>query len=502
MIKTINNFSNRFFSPKSRKDIPCYSDRVILSGHTEEPNFLRKPVFKEITAICIDELIKKQARGVERLKRELSLLYDSDEKCHKGFNVTGESREESLRKIHGLIKKRRKELEKEKYELKKLKLEKMKPFMNSLPEDVENYFYAADRDFSPVELQKVGDLYRGLNSRENSLISGGNSIVPLEESEVWQEMVNLLDIPEGSESLEIDLQYYLLGHREIYEKLKKNLRKGHRVRVFLDPGRGFETSKKDGTADGRDILRLLKTLEDLFSDTEGMDLGISLAAKKEPYDIMHRKLLRVGEKVFTGGMNGDTGSGENADYGVIVEGPAAREMGKNFIRDIEKSLGKSPEEILGRSNMDILKKGYKESHSGKKTKYDIELSSRDFFDFITMTLPEESRRVIKSSSNVLDRMKNLFQECEKHNIFPGRYGIFHDFNGDSLVDTGEMKAGIINRNPGFKIKLTLEGRKLLCHMAEKAFSRINSKENREILKNRSEERRVGKECRSRWSPYH
>ena len=25
---------------------------------------------------------------------------------------------------------------------------------------------------------------------------------------------------------------------------------------------------------------------------------------------------------------------------------------------------------------------------------------------------------------------------------------------------------------------------------------------KEILKNRSEERRVGKECRSRWSPYH
>ena len=28
------------------------------------------------------------------------------------------------------------------------------------------------------------------------------------------------------------------------------------------------------------------------------------------------------------------------------------------------------------------------------------------------------------------------------------------------------------------------------------------KEHRPILYNRSEERRVGKECRSRWSPYH
>ena len=29
-----------------------------------------------------------------------------------------------------------------------------------------------------------------------------------------------------------------------------------------------------------------------------------------------------------------------------------------------------------------------------------------------------------------------------------------------------------------------------------------AKENHKIIENRSEERRVGKECRSRWSPYH
>ena len=31
---------------------------------------------------------------------------------------------------------------------------------------------------------------------------------------------------------------------------------------------------------------------------------------------------------------------------------------------------------------------------------------------------------------------------------------------------------------------------------------LNSKTNIDVKKNRSEERRVGKECRSRWSPYH
>src|SRR5256885_16663796 len=39
---------------------------------------------------------------------------------------------------------------------------------------------------------------------------------------------------------------------------------------------------------------------------------------------------------------------------------------------------------------------------------------------------------------------------------------------------------------------------LLCHPAQ----RIAELERRERDQHRSEERRVGKECRSRWSPYH
>ena len=34
------------------------------------------------------------------------------------------------------------------------------------------------------------------------------------------------------------------------------------------------------------------------------------------------------------------------------------------------------------------------------------------------------------------------------------------------------------------------------------FRKRTLKEKAELIKNRSEERRVGKECRSRWSPYH
>src|SRR2546426_5255531 len=39
-------------------------------------------------------------------------------------------------------------------------------------------------------------------------------------------------------------------------------------------------------------------------------------------------------------------------------------------------------------------------------------------------------------------------------------------------------------------------------MSKKSFSRLNKAQQEAVLKARSEERRVGKECRSRWSPYH
>ena len=42
-----------------------------------------------------------------------------------------------------------------------------------------------------------------------------------------------------------------------------------------------------------------------------------------------------------------------------------------------------------------------------------------------------------------------------------------------------------------------ESEKELCEKIDREISAINA-----ISKTRSEERRVGKECRSRWSPYH
>ena len=59
-----------------------------------------------------------------------------------------------------------------------------------------------------------------------------------------------------------------------------------------------------------------------------------------------------------------------------------------------------------------------------------------------------------------------------------------------------------------KIAVTYQDGDIFQHFGHTEFFKIYDIENTDIVKteivstNRSEERRVGKECRSRWSPYH
>src|ERR1041385_8892272 len=56
----------------------------------------------------------------------------------------------------------------------------------------------------------------------------------------------------------------------------------------------------------------------------------------------------------------------------------------------------------------------------------------------------------------------------------------------AIVDDGGFEIEVLNGEPGLKSKRWI-GREMT---------------DEEIIAERSEERRVGKECRSRWSPYH
>ncbi|MDG7115661.1 hypothetical protein OVO14_11210, partial [Streptococcus pneumoniae] len=74
---------------------------------------------------------------------------------------------------------------------------------------------------------------------------------------------------------------------------------------------------------------------------EGGNVGFSFfPANRElgdPENLMHRKVLRSGDKVGVLGMNANNGSGENIDAGYIMEGEGALRAAENLRRDIQTS---------------------------------------------------------------------------------------------------------------------------------------------------------------------
>ena len=67
-------------------------------------------------------------------------------------------------------------------------------------------------------------------------------------------------------------------------------------------------------------------------------------------------------------------------------------------------------------------------------------------------------------------------------------------NADAIIfDLGLSSLQLDNHDRGFSFK---SNKKLDMAMGLNKFSALD------VINNRSEERRVGKECRSRWSPYH
>ena len=60
----------------------------------------------------------------------------------------------------------------------------------------------------------------------------------------------------------------------------------------------------------------------------------------------------------------------------------------------------------------------------------------------------------------------------------------------------ELCAGFLYQNQLKEAKLKAD------YTAQTTIGRVKSQLNHYLAESRSEERRVGKECRSRWSPYH
>lgn len=229
--------------------------------------------------------------------------------------------------------------------------------------------YSNEREWSKAATDKteaVMKTWSDYKQGDSRMITEGNSVKQVHRAELWKAIHDLT--AEAKESgakgkpLPITAQYYELTSPEMNGNLATAAKAGSKVRLNVDPGRlsyPSKDSKGNQYYDVDDIPDKMRTILQ-FTSLKGADIGVSIfPAKKElqdPTDLMHRKVLRVGDKVLISGMNTNDGSGENVDAGYVVQGPAATKFTENLRRDIQTSSGATLEDIWGPDHLELFKK--------------------------------------------------------------------------------------------------------------------------------------------------
>jgi len=211
-----------------------------------------------------------------------------------------------------------------------------------------------------TELIKTYQDYLSGNSR---MTTKGNSVKQVHRAELWKTLTGMTREAAASgkagKPQEITAQYYELTSPELVGNLADAAKAGSKLRLNLDAGRLSypPTDPITGTKYFQvdDIAKKMKTVVQ-FTQIEGADVGVSLFPSKgelgSAEDLMHRKVLRVGEQVLMSGMNGNVSSGENVDAGYVIDGPAARTFTENVARDIANSAGATAEDIWGKKQFE------------------------------------------------------------------------------------------------------------------------------------------------------
>jgi len=201
-----------------------------------------------------------------------------------------------------------------------------------------------------------------LESGQSPLLLEGNQARPVHQEKLWQTKLTMLEeaaaAAKAGNPPEIDVQYFEMTSSSFVGRLARAAEAGCRVRINIDPSRPREVEAADVSVD--DSPRKLRALLQILN-IPNADVAISIFPVAEELgnvqQLMHRKLLRVGEKVLFGGMNANEGSGENFDTGYLVEGPAARKLIEGFQADVALSAGSTPLQVYGQKLMDNFEEG-------------------------------------------------------------------------------------------------------------------------------------------------
>lgn len=301
------------------------------------------------------------------------------------------------------------------------------------------------------------------------MITKGNSVKQVHREELWKTLTGMTRAAaaagEAGKPQEINAQYYELTSPELVGNLADAAKAGSKLRVNLDIGRLSYPSTDAST--GEDYF----TVDDLatksrtvlqFTSIENADVGVSIFPSKSllgsPTDLMHRKVLRVGEQVLMSGMNGNASSGENIDAGYVFEGPSARRYTENVARDINNSAGATLEDIWG------------EKHLEKFAKADLRMGSGGLVAlFDALSGPSPAGTVLPRPKTT-DELQAL---AKKANL---------DLASVISCQEGEFERTVYSiLNEDYAAKLSDEGKKLLLGHIQRGVESTHSAANLKAL---------------------
>ncbi|MBI3930307.1 MAG: hypothetical protein HY319_32525 [Armatimonadetes bacterium] len=207
----------------------------------------------------------------------------------------------------------------------------------------------------------VGELltaYQGYLAGDSRMITEDNHVEQVHRENLWRSihenltLQQAIDSARSGEPVEVDMQYYELTSPEVVGKAAEAALAGNRLRVNVDPGRlSYPTRNPDGSQwfQVDDVPHKMRSVLQLAG--LDADVGVTIFPPRkqlgDPENLMHRKVLRVGETVLLSGMNANDGSGENVDAGYEITGPAARQLVDNLKRDVRASAGAGADDIWG-----------------------------------------------------------------------------------------------------------------------------------------------------------
>ncbi len=292
----------------------------------------------------------------------------------------------------------------------------------------------------------------------------GNKIEVLTRGEVWEKKMELMEqAASNPKGARLDAEYFELSSPDALEKLSRAARGGAKVRVLIDSGR----LQSDGeNLDASSLASRLSTVKSLENGSRGQ-AGVQFFANQEVLgsrgDLMHRKLLRVNDTVLFGGMNANSGSGENVDNGMTMEGPAARNQAEAFQRDMDRSVGRNAEQIFGTQLKDL------------REKENVTVSSIGLLSL----LESSGTQMQKPGKRYPERVDAAIESAGFQGVKAHELANIPDVDGDGKITDADTRAFLIKGHGS--VQLTQRGREYLADSLEAAVERMNTKERKEKL---------------------